>query len=94
MGVLSLLFSNIDRFMGIKLSGGRLNDAKIELAVCEGSKQEFRYLGSASGETIVRMKAEEIFMTVGSTCLKLVQPREVRIGLWGKAKVLISKDTL
>ena len=33
-------------------------------------------------------------MTVGSICLKLMQPKEIRIGLWGKVKVLISKDTL
>ena len=31
---MSLLFSNIDKFMGIKLNGGRLNDSKLELGVC------------------------------------------------------------
>ena len=40
------------------------------------------------------MKAEEIFMSIGSTCLKLEHPREMKISYWGKTKVLISKDTL
>lgn len=37
-GVMSLLFSNIDRFMGMKLKGGRINDGKLEMNVCESSK--------------------------------------------------------
>jgi hypothetical protein len=28
-GIMSLLFSNIDKFMGMKLSGGRLNDGQL-----------------------------------------------------------------
>ena len=32
-GVMSLLFSNTDKFQGMKLMGGRLNDAKIEMGV-------------------------------------------------------------
>jgi len=28
-GILSLLFSNIDKYMGMKLDGGRLNDGRL-----------------------------------------------------------------
>ena len=33
-------------------------------------------------------------MSVGNSCLRLVHPRELRIGHWGKVKLLISKETL
>lgn len=36
-GVMTLLFSNIDKFMGLKLQGGRLNDGKLEMGVYESS---------------------------------------------------------
>lgn len=55
-GVMSLLFSNIDKFMGMKLNGGRLNDGKLEMGVYESSN-EFRLVGSSSGEIVVRMNA-------------------------------------
>lgn len=90
---MSLLLSNIDKFMGIKLSGGRLNDARIEVGVCESS-DKFRLIDSSGGEIVVRMNAEQVFMSVGSVCLRLVRPKELRVGLWGKVKLLISKDTL
>jgi len=92
-GIMSLLLSNIDKFMGIKLNGGRLNDGKLELGVCESS-DKFRLIDTSGGEIVVRMNAEQVFMSVGSVCLRLVHPKELRVKLWGKVKLLISKDTL
>lgn len=91
-GIMSLLFSNIDKFMGMKLGGGRLNDGKLEVGVYESSK-ELRSI-EAAREVVVQMNAAEIFMSVGNSCLRLVHPRELRISHWGKVKLLISKDTL
>lgn len=92
-GVLSLLFSNIDKHMGGKLEGGRLNDGRLEMGVYESSNQ-FRLVGASTGDALVTLSSQELYLSVNNTCLKLLRPREVRISPWGKIRVLISKDSL
>ena len=51
-------------------------------------------MDSAGGEIKVRMNAPEVFVSVGSVCFKLHHAKEIKVGHWGKVKLLISKDTL
>ena len=62
------------------------------MGVYESSNQ-FRLVG-ASGEVLVSLNAQELYISVNNTCLKLLRPREIRVSLWGKIRVLISKDSL
>jgi hypothetical protein len=36
-GIMTLVLSNIDRFQGIRLKGGRISDSKLEIGVFESS---------------------------------------------------------
>lgn len=63
------------------------------MGVYESSNQ-FRLVGASSGEVLVSLNAQELYISVNNTCLKLLRPREIRVSLWGKIRVLISKDSL
>ena len=63
------------------------------MGVCESSR-DFRLMGLAGGQITVRMNAPEVFVSVGNVCFKLLYAKEIKVGHWGKVKLLISKDTL
>jgi hypothetical protein len=92
-GIMSLVLSNIDRFQGSKLQGGRISDSRLEIGVFESSSS-WRLISPSNGEVSIRLKAAEVFVQVNSTCLRLMSPSTIRVNLERKVKVLINKDTL
>lgn len=92
-GIMTLLLSNIDRFQGVRLAGGRINDSKLEVGVFESSSS-WRLISSAAGEVTLRFGAAEVFVQVNSSCFKLLRPQSIRVGFDRKIRVLINKDTL
>ena len=46
---MTLLLSNIDRFQGMKLDGGRISDSKLEIRVFESSNS-WRLISASNGE--------------------------------------------
>lgn len=92
-GIMTLTLSNIDRFQGTKLKGGRISDSKLEIGVFESSSS-WRLMSASNGQLRIRLKGEETYVQVNSTCLKLVKAVSITIDLERKVKVLINKDTL
>jgi hypothetical protein len=47
-GIMTLVLSNIDRFQGIRLKGGRISDSKLEIGVFESSNN-WRLISPSNG---------------------------------------------
>jgi hypothetical protein len=90
---MTLVLSNIDRFQGMKMKGGRINDSKLEIGVFESSNV-WRLVSPSNGEIRIKLKAAQVYMQVNSTCLKLINATTITVNLERKVKVLINKDTL
>ena len=48
-GIMTMVLSNIDRFQGVKLNGGRISDSKLEIGVFESSNS-WRLISASNGD--------------------------------------------
>lgn len=95
--VLSIALSNIDRFFGEKIkgnSGSKMNDQKLELitfqSISDGTK-----IASISGQITMQFSPDQpVYLQVNDSCYRLVKPDSIKVESFGKARIIINKETL
>ena len=95
--ILTMLFSNVNRFMGERLKdneSSRMNDKKLEMLTFR-SKNDASRIYTTSGDINLEFSADKpVDLQINDSYYRLQRPERLKINLYGKAKVIINKQTL
>jgi hypothetical protein len=95
--VLSILLSNIDRFFGAKIKnneGSKMNDQKLDLITFQSEKEATK-ISSVSGQINMQFSPDQpVYVQINDSCYKLEKPLALKVESFGKAKIIINKETL